>query len=37
VVHLARLVRMASPVTEVRQVMVVTAATVLTERWEPLE
>jgi hypothetical protein len=37
VVRLARLVRMASTVTEVRQVMVVTAATVLTERWEPLE
>jgi hypothetical protein len=35
-VHLGRLVRMASTVTEVRQVMVVTAATALTERLESL-
>ncbi len=37
VVHLARLVRMASTVTEVRQVMAVTAAQVLTALLESLE
>ncbi len=36
-VHLARLVRMASTVTEVRQAMEATAAQVLTERLESLE
>jgi hypothetical protein len=37
VVHLARLVRMASPVTEVRQAMAATAAQALTERRESLD
>jgi hypothetical protein len=37
VVHLARLVRMASTVTEVRQAMAATAAQVLTEQRESLE
>jgi hypothetical protein len=36
-VHLARLVRMASTVAEVRQVMAATAAQALTERRESLE
>ena len=35
-VHLGRLVRMASTVTEVRQAMEATAAQALTERREPL-
>ena len=37
VVHLARLVRMASTVTEAMQAMAATAAQVLTERRESLE
>jgi hypothetical protein len=37
VVHLARLVRMASTVTEAMQAMEATAAQVLTERRESLE